>query len=767
MIIDYLKKIEDAYFKKTHLVISGEIGVGKSYWINKFIDINNKTPIYIDNTGSEPFPMYPIIIALNNYLIDQNLSHIAFNFDESSSSDMNQNIFYTIKRILSTKELILVFNHITLQSTEIYNFINMLIERNQHPNLFIIIEYDTNDNVHSNTQLHEQIFSLINIEFLSINILETNEMKLKMIELYNEIDSSEESLNYILRSVSGNVRKLIMCINYLKNEKKARTIDGILHIDEIPQNHLYNFLKIHIEKKYNNLNKKEKELIQNSSIFGITFKSDDLAGIFNYLYIDDLLTKIGNINKLVNKSGDKIYKFETQEIFDYIHNISILRDNIDSIYNNIYTYYLKKLTSHMKNFDVLNYLNYLESARKFSYIIKDDNYLILSIEMISICFSLNDFKQVTNIAYQLYNQKLNIIDKDKKLIIYNFWINSLYKLGNYIKIGEIINEFNKNSCNKDELNYFLYIKSLYLTITDKSAESIETLNKIHIKTDTWYSKFLQAKTYQAYASTYDFICLPDKASYYYNKALGIFKSTDFKDEYYKLLKQSSMVNDLVISSNYLKEALDYFRKTNNKVEIGKTLLNMSVDNMYLSKKQVDTIPLALESEEIFMDFGSDDVAIVYNILGIFDIIYENDYQNGINHFILGLKYANTSWIKNTLNNNLANSYRMINKYDLFLTTIKSIEKSIDTDQPLIEIYYDMSMALYYESINKLDAAVFHFDKVVKNEKSEYRHYTLAKLHLNEISDTFRNISEDSSIYRFIYDCYKNNHFWGTIRFWEE
>lgn len=745
----------------------GDKGLGKTFTIKEFLKGKNNV-LYIKNTNS-PYSLDCINDAIINYTYKQ----LPLTSNSLSTPDILRKLMV---EIYEKNNSIIVFEGINSYGSELQDFclsfFRYVLNFDNSKN-FIIIEVDSDYN--KNDTFLDEIYSMtLKTEFIKFKNKSEEELKDILFSSFNyNLKINNYELNYILKSSLGNIMRLFVIINLLKQEEYIVRVEKKWICFEIPRNILTDNLLDYVLKRYERLDENLKIVLQKSSILGASFNSEQLSKSFNLLNAEQELTRIEKISSLIIRVENRTnvnYNFSPEEICETIQNLAA--DNERKLWNRMVAeYYVIK--SKAKNISVSELFCVFF---KISICYKNSNDIEKSIvyhfKAIRLSVDLYDYKQALNIIASL--KEITYLHDEYGFEYYEAerWEAHCRKeLGDYLSASNLyynLLRYRLLSSNEElEIEYLYGSMLYYIGKVDESKNILLNL-KSNIEKKEYHDILFEVLS--LLSSVYGFLREYDIANDYFSRSLNLSKLEKLEKRYYTQIRKSSMFWDLEITLPLMQSAMYYFESENNISEVAKIEHNIGTDLLYLGDYS-QAISHLEKAQKTFLSYASNDVHYTYNCLGIFNFIYMNDPTAAIECFEKALSYEPVLFSKMVLYINLSACYRCLSNFEKSIELInkaKDIQCSLGINVPSYLIYLYINEALYLKACNDISGSIKAFLKCFDLKLNNNQKGLVGK----NLSILMDNPPEDILIYSKInmdelYNkFYEKNVCLSTLRFWE-
>lgn len=776
---DKLEAMESIYsFQTTShvMVVYGEKGLGKRSCIQCFIQKKENVIIISPNTENR-FQLEPVIHALN---LDTN--SLSLNSDLCFEDQIKKEFFAICKK----KPLIIYIKQFhdfdsktaafLLETTEV------LLNRFSVYQTFVIFELNIEENTNPLIPFYK--YSPRHTDFVCFNRLTSDKLKHYFFDVLGDIEISDENLSYILDSSFGNIMYLNIAINYLKGELFIRFEKGKYVCDKLPSGILADVLKEFILQRYDRLDNTLKEVLSKSSIIGNVFNSDLLSKPFQIINADDMLQKIEKVSQLIVHPDDTSYSFENNDVYNLIKN-SIspeLQKEWHEVLANYYEKLLKKEQRRKGTKAIDREIATLYPIVKhYKYAQNYDAAIIYYIELVSKYESISDYLHeltaIQDIKFMLEYVDLDILHLDSlEYNIIKAEADCYRSMGDFPKAcrayEECLSYFDIDELSESVVE-LLYHQSYCLYMDGEIESAVRTLNclKEHFEKNG-VCNYSYIKLISLLASTCDATGDAESQKKYYAKALDFYKSNQYEQEYYILLRMASMVFGEEIAIKMEETAEAFFRKQNSTRYLAEVLHNIATDYLYIGELDKVSEPIN-ESIDLFDSFGSIAVHCPLNTKGILKMVLENDYEVAIDIFEQALQYRMEPYSEITIRTNILNCMNILRKFDGALKQLTRIDELIKIQEsqhiPVYAIYKNLNWAFYYFHVKDYSKCLQKLDACSKLDYMELRFKYIYKSLKYKAKKTLglktRNTA-GTSPNKIHKSCVEAGFYFATLRFYE-
>lgn len=781
--LDMLNRCYSEHTDTTGVFITGKKGVGKSTIVQKFLN-NKKNIMHISSGGKNNYMLEPLVMAVNRYYMLESNDHI---FDFQNGLNIVDRITLEILNICRKEKMILYFESVADYEDELLDcvkrILNLLVNYYKEMHTFLIFDVDTDtDSPIDFNKVLESIYSISPIfQFISFEDLKKEELVIYFKEIFcNKIDIKDKDLEYIISSCSGNLSRLNIIINYLKQTAViARGQNGYVCTGIIPGS-LANVLYESVITRYNLLNDDMKRLLEQSSLIGINFDTKKLHDSFQILRADEELKRIEGISSLIHEEKDYLFCFENYETYN------IILDEIDlnekQNWNHLLAIYYEKQLSSLLSYEK-KICNLYKVAFHYKESLHFDQSIYYYILLIKTEIAVSDYRQAAKFIKEADNIIMYISERARQfvssiLVMYEAECNKL--LGQYNKAAALyqkcISVYKHNYSNLEMLELGLsYAYSLYMdgNLPDALQITLKIKDELMIRSS---ENILLYKTLSFLSSIYHLQGNDAQAEEYYIGSLTFCKENGFEKEYYIQLKKASMIFDTAIAQPLVREAADYF-ETHQKISyLAETLHNLSTDSLYLL--QLDSFETECQkSIDLFRQYGCLLVHYPLNTLGIYMAVIKQNIDEAIGIFESILHFNVEPFSKISVYTNLATCYRYKKDYVNCLCQIKAaddlIEQARNEDIILLQTYHYINNALYFKAQGNLKKSLFIFQQCMDQLDIQTRHKfyicnCMKNIFLTLNMDIPPFIEDNCNIvtYPLMSSYLEKDMFFATMRFYE-
>lgn len=748
--LNSLKEIYNTMTQSKLAIVLGEKGIGKSEIINRFLrnceNVINISPIY-----KSAYLLQPIADALNVYSVRHNCELNAYvDLKDFNYSEHILDLMFSICN--NNPKTVICFEKIN-QYIE-YDFllyvkqiISNLVVINSTLQTFIILTIDTDDiKDPMNTKFIDTFYSLTtDIEFIKFKKVNDDILKAYILEVFdNNIIISEENLHYIIKSSFGNPTYLKIIINYLKQEELISRQNGIWICSNFEKGIFALILRDHIINRYESLDEDLKKILKQSSVIGSEIEKKLLIKPFDIIDADRKLKQIENISRLLlGKENDK-YTFENDEVHFSI--AKLVPDSEKREWNDILARYYEQKLNKENTREYFNAVTQLiSSTHRVAYHYEEAKNVAAALyhylRLLPLYEDIMDYTTLLKAILKI--KKFNEIlcdDEDLNSILAILEANSLMCLGKYSN-AIVAFEFYINECksilDENAENELIYSIAYCNYNNSDSLKALKMLldlkNKLKRK-DRKSRLFI--KTLSLISSAYDLQEKNEKAIRYFNWTMDQAYKLDLEDEYYAQLRKANMVLDGDLALPMIKNAIEYFESKQNNKEAAKAMHNYGNELLYYLNYSDAEIFLK-KSADIFKSYHTNDIRCPLNSLGIIEFLNGANYKDSLKVFQTLQNTENEVFSQITIMTNIASCYRMLKRYnecfDMLGRCSSIIIKNTKENIPLLNLYLEINIGLYYKELLQYGKALESFKKAFEISSMPELYKKLAAVNIYKLS----------------------------------
>lgn len=757
---------------KSHvLVVSGEKGLGKKSCIQYFLQ-NKENVIKITPNFDDQFQLQPIIQSLNLEIKDNNK-------DLSYYEEIKKSFLAICSKCPSIIYLERFNEYDNYTAKFCLEIAEILLKRFNSSKTFIIFEFD-NDEKSSNMNAVYKLSPNCS-DFLPFERLPNEDLEYYFFTVLGEINISSSNLDYIIKSAFGNIMYLNIAINYLRGENYIRLENNKLNCVDLPKGILTNILKEFILQRYNLLDSELKEVLSKSSMIGNVFSANSLSKPFQIINAEEMLQKIESISKLLESSDNESYIFKNNDVYDLIKNkvSPQLQKEWHSVLANYYENMLNREKKRKKLTKIKEEINFLYPiANHYMYAHEYEFAIKYFIELSTKYERVSDYKHelyaIEKIKYLLQYEDIDLDDLEYN--IQKSEADCYRNLGDYEKAtkayDECLDYFFDNK--QDEESFEVYYHQAYcMYMNGEIGQSLAILERMNSEFETKETRNISyIKLISLMASVYDTTGNKEMQKIYYIKALDFYKKNRHDEDYYILIRMSSMIFDEETSVHMVKSAENFFRENNFTKYLAETLHNLATDYLYLNNLIKVEEPIN-EAIELFDSFGSSAVHYSLNTKGIFKMIHSKDYHGAIQIFNEALSNKIEVYSEIAIHINIFNCMIMLEKFDNALNQLELIDKLIKSQEsqpvPIYQIYQNLNWAFYYYNTNEYEKCLDRILILSKLDYMESRYIYIYKL-LRYLTKNRLGVKThytagiaQKAVYK---ECVEQGFYFATLRFYE-
>lgn len=763
------------------LVVKSGFGMGKSRLIESVVSALAEPYLKIEPMYGEADALSPMRNALQVFLAQEKLT-LSNKEPLSAYQDNLKQIFLTLAS--QVRNLILWLDDVSLfKDSSTLAFLNDVISsvmlfKEKYP-IRMIVECSEDSLSTPQKDLLYDISSLARLE----DIIRLHTPSHEQLILY--VDSllerphkiSTHSVDRIIKSGFENLRYIKRVIECLKDMDTLYFQEDVWHCSDIDTERLYQYLKQHIQIRYDKLTLDLKTVLQKASITGFEIDINLLRKPFGILRAEEKLQKIELISRLIEH--EPIYRFESDEVFYFT-----LQEISDEQRMDLY----KTAAVFMeKNLSACETKTELFSLRQSYYAMANYNK------------SCNDYQQA--FAYYLKCAIVSFILRDykttDKCCTSAFELEDVLSLHIYVQqtlrflaanakqgIGEFADAVTLWSDmlniqgGRSQLYDVQLIKYQRAYCRRRAGNVIEAYQELEL-----LKEFLKPKQSELLADVLivltgivDQLGRRDDKSRYYNWSLDICQHLSDHSRYYRLLGKSNMFYVAGIALPKMKEAFSYFNKTGDRIETGKISYNIGMSSIQNSQfaEATEYLRYALE---IFSSCGSRNASYVYCAQGILHGLLE-EYEKAKTCFEQTVIMSTNTFAKLTAEldifyclqklNRQTEAKELLNKCETYLK-----KNGKDKLVLLRNLYFAKAMLAWAEADVKSTYCFVCTAYEIETAKLHYHTYNIylarwiKKLEKMLLIETSQEICQIAAKHLTAYKqrCYDQKVMWGNLMFW--
>lgn len=769
--------------KTTLCLISGNMGIGKSYLIQQFLNGYSGKKIYLKESPNNVDVYYSIKRAVD----DNNTDAIR---------DLTQDILYTAS---ITKDFVALcqvnpkcalwiddistFNSKALK--QIHEILKILLLLNPELKILILIECSKDRLSEENSAVFYDIRSLIE----QVNIIELQRPDMEVFTHYfktlfkQPIAISHPMIQHICKSAFFNFLYIKRYVEYLKDNQIIYQENNIWYCSDIDHSISCPLLEQTIRERYNKLNNRQQDVIQKASVTGMEINIELLKRPLSILNPRRKLDVIERISNLV-ESQRGIYSFETDDVYFHVKNTideatwrELHKLIAEYLHNEISREFFQETIydTRRKSYEIS--LHY-EFSGKYE---EAFHFLLICI---SYSKELKDFDAVIKCCQKAF-LLLEVCQVNQNYKLFLYW-NQALAFENLSKFEFAVNDYENSIKLNIKLQMYDHIALEYhygycqrrAGHTDKAYQQLDKLRKKLLDSDDEKNQQLLVKTLVVLIGILDQIGNTELKERYFNQSLTLSQHFIDKDIYYELLTKSSLYYSSEIANPFMLEAFNYFDKKNKRFDTAKAAYNLGMNEIY--NYELDKASQHITyAYEIFSSYGGNNICYPTCAMGILAAINKN-YCLAIQHFTNVVQFATNNFAKITANINLCHCYRKLQNYNMANAKLKiagTLLKEGATDKMVLTRNYLFAKAMMLYEVPALDIAASYllikeaFQTEIDLGYSTYNIY-LAKW-IMKLSKCIgeKNISPQiitlskMELTTYKQFCYDNKVMWGNFMFW--
>lgn len=784
-------KLKNKYFslKQTTLcIVSGDLGSGKTTLIEQVINesCNKNQIIKVQNIINDVDIYSSFKEAVDTHNIAGNI-HINPATDVIYSKQIISNFINMCQNFPRSTIYFSdlgEYDNVKILKT-IYETIKLLVYLHPDLKLFIILECSKNCLSADMRDIYYDIRALTTQDDLIElpKLSQVSVIKYFKSLFFESINISEHMIVRLCKSAFSNLLYIKRYVEYLKDINAIYFRNGTWYCEDIDINLSYEYLKTHIENRYNKLDLSLQDVLQKASITGQTIDTSLMKRPLKIIKPEEKLSIIEKQSHLVEHVY-KQFNFETEEIFCHVKK-QMNTQQLIKLHNAIAEYLQNDFSPNLIKDSQYH-------IRRKSYIIAEhyfhcqnhDAAFKFYLMCIALSKNLKDFDVVITccqkaldiweiLSYNSYYLQFiywNIAFAYERLSEFNNAIKYYKKLLACIeKNGGMYNEHNI------KLHYGFSLRRG--GHTSKAYEYLELLKKELVKNSDDKSKEVLTEVLIILMGIVDQLGKKDLRERYYNWSLTL--SQNFKDLtlYNKLLTKSSMYYTSEIAYPMMKDAFEFFNNRNNRFETAIASFNLGMDQIYCynlanAKEYLDY------SYEIFATYGGNNICYPTCGLGILSAINE-DYKVSIKYFHDTIRFATNDFSKIVAFTNLSHCYRKEKNYRLAreqLDIAVNILSNNEKDKLVLKrnVLFANAMLLLDENKSKSEVLECLLNALdVERKQLQYKTYNvyLSKMIVKimqelsmPIDSEIKSIAEEH-LTKYKQKCFDQQVMWGNFMFW--
>lgn len=769
--------------KTTLCLISGNMGIGKSYLIQQFLNGYSGKKIYLKESPNNVDVYYSIKRAVDDNNTD-------------SIRDLTQDILYTAS---ITKDFVALcqanpkcalwiddistFNSKALK--QIHEILKILLLLNSELKILILIECSKDRLSEENSAVFYDIRSLIE----QVNIIELQRPDMEVFTHYfktlfkQPIAISHPMIQHICKSAFFNFLYIKRYVEYLKDNQIIYQENNFWYCSDIDHSISCPLLEQTIRERYNKLDNRQQDVIQKASITGMEINIELLKRPLSILNPRRKLDVIERISNLV-ESQRGIYSFETDDVYFHVKN-TIDEATWRELHKLIAEYLQSDISREFSQeaiYDIRRKSYEISLHYEFSGKYEEAFHFLLI--CISYSKELKDFDAVIKCCQKAF-LLLEVCKVNQYYRLFLYW-NQAVAFENLSKFELAVNDYEISIKLNKKLQMYDYIALEYhygycqrrAGHTDKAYQQLDKLRKKLLDSDDEKNQQLLVKTLVVLIGILDQIGNTELKERYFNQSLTLSQHFVDKDIYYELLTKSSLYYSSEIANPFMLEAFNYFDENNKRFDTAKAAYNLGMNEIYNYKLDNASQHITY-AYEIFSFYGGNNICYPTCAMGILAAIDKN-YCLAIQHFTNVVQFATNNFAKITANINLCHCYRKLQNYNMANAKLKiagTLLKEDATDKMVLTRNYlfAKAMMLYEVPAPDLVASYLLIKEAFQTETdlgySTYNIY-LAKW-IMKLSKCIgeKNISPQiitlskKKLTTYKQFCYDDKVMWGNFMFW--
>lgn len=760
------------------VIVYGEKGLGKRSCIAEALSHMGGRALFRINPGYENHYQYASIVQS----LKLDLAEIRLQND----LDFSSHVRYKLLSACTKNPSIVYVEHYhefdELSRILLYEAALSIITRYLDRNVCVIIEFDMDT---ADTVL-EPFYELTpnQTEFIRFDRLSAENIRNCFFHYCGGIEISEENLDYIVRSSSGNILYLTVIINYLRGAGYICAQNGRLVCTRLPGGTLSDVLRKYLLQRYERLNPILKELLSKSSMIGNIFRADLLEKPFQIINANEKLESIEKISNLIAHCTDQTYMFETDDVYHLIRNS--IPEQQQREWHDILAHYFQEILCREKKrripLAVEKEISYIYPiAKHYQYAMKYRDALVYYLKLIPNYAALCDYNKgleiVHDIQYILESAGFNTDDFDGAELTVRLAEADCHRgLGDYAKAYELYNDIMAyidpavySKALIDIRCHMAYCQYMTGTVEDAQRALQSACLTFNLEADHRedYIRIIALLASMCDA-TNDFVTQKK----YYVEALTYYRENRCEAEYYGLLRMASMVFDEVLALDMEKAAEKYFRENHSIRMLAETLHNIATDELYLLQEQ-DILLRLNESISLFDAFGSKAVHYPLNTKGIVQMVIYHNFREAVSMFHAALQMSTEPYSEIVIRTNIAHSLMHMDRFDDAYQQLQLIDSLINRERPgavpMFNTLHFLNWAFYFFHQKDYQACETYLQELQKLPNIETRHtYIMKSLRYKLRIAQGRRTRNTAGTppYPAYCKCMEDKLFFATLRFYE-
>ena len=728
------------------------MGTGKTTCITNFLKDKKQTIIFC-STGGEKSNLQVIENALRNY------ARSNCNYFEDDSLTYDEKLLRWMLEVVKNNNYIFYFENLNKWNLSMLlfmqQFLRLLTDEYISYKTLLIFESNTDDEQYLKMQddFREFFAAIPNLTFFNFKKIPNQELRdCFPLLLVGEQNISEKQINDIIEAASGNILLLKVILTYLQQDEYLVCNDSnIWTCRKISARVLLEAVKKHIQRRYNKLEQTLKNTLKISTLLGIEINPDILQESFQLIDAHENLELIERLSNLLIKSQqdsvpDK-YKFENTEVYYYIKNELSTDEKLRWCQTLLKYYYAKRkeLSNSKKRSIYTDYdLNALEiSMMQVSSIggCFDDSIQIL-MSLSTRCINILNFKQALDLLDEYrYIYSTTNIEPCIQCCLLSQKAYCLESLGQYENAKKVYEECLEKYRYRP-LSFFEEYYQFKVAYCTYYMSDVNTA--FYLADKVYHSLSMNGKTDLLYFQTTSLLATLykekgdyDNAIKFFNTALQCCKENGYEEEYYVQLRKSCLIIEMELAIPMLRQSVIYFQEKQNIKELAKACHNLGSNYLYTNERNASFEMLNCACKN-FKSFGSNDVVVSINNLGIWHAMYEDNIAEALELFRQALTYKLNNYKHLTILSNMAICYLLQQDYEHFQEILNQIEDnsgiSVNTAIPYYQTVSDLLKALFHYHCGNLIDAANGFIKILNSRVTNRQRFLLSNfiIDINEI-----------------------------------
>lgn len=730
----------------TVALVQGYRGTGKAVAISNFLKEKENVVVF-RATGFEHSKLQVIENAFRSYVKNNSDTHNHF---EDDGLTYDEKLLSWMLEIAGKNNTVFYFENINKWNLDLLSFMrhffHLLTVEYTSYKTFHILKLDNDDDEYLKVQddFRDFFAAIPNLKFINFKKIPNPELRDYLpLLMEGEQQINEKQIDCILEASSGNIALLKLIIIYLQQAEYLMCDENnVWTCHKISARVLLEAVKNHIQRRYSKLEQNLKDTLKISTLLGLEINPGILEESFQLINAQDNLELIEKLSNLLIRSQEEStpgqYKFENTEVYYYIKN-KLSDDEKLRWCQTLLKYYQARRRELFCSKKYSMYTDYDLNALEISMMevssiggcFEESLQILMSLS--TRCINILNFRQALELLekYRFVYNTINI-DRSIQCTFLSQKAYCLESLGQYENAKKVYEECIEQYGNKllnfceEYYEYKIAYCTYYMSdvdaafsLADKVYQSLSAKGQTHL---------LYFQTASLLATLYKEKGDYDNALAFFNSTLKCCKENGYEEEYYVQLRKSCLVIEMEMAIPMLRASVDYFLEKQNIKELAKAYHNLGSNCLYTNEKE-QAFEMLNNALNNFKSFGSNDVVVPINNLGIWYAMYENDIAEALKHFQQALTYKLNSYKQLTILSNVATCYLIQQDYVNFQKVLCQIESnsgiSVNADIPYYQTVSDLLKALADYHCGNLHDAAKAFIKILDNRVTNRQRFLLS------------------------------------------